>query len=119
MNKTTHSFLGFDIPIDLMLKTGGGPENFDAIALHHRNFMLENLNLQENQSILELGCGIGKDAIHLATLGPQISSYVGIDIIYDSILWAKENITSKHPNYVFVHNDIKDQLHNSSGERGK
>ena len=114
--KNTHKFLGFQIPIDLLLLTGGGPETFDETALHHRKLLFKYLDLKSTDLVFELGCGIGRDAIHLAKLEPTIGRYVGVDIIQDSITWASANITRKHPNFLFYHNNVRDQLHNPSGK---
>jgi cyclopropane fatty-acyl-phospholipid synthase-like methyltransferase len=111
----THKFLGFKIPLDLLLLTGGGPETFDEIAYHHRKLLFRHLDLKSNDVVLELGCGIGRDAMHLARLEPHIGRYVGVDIIEESIKWCKANITKKYPKFEFFFNDVKDQLHNPFG----
>ena len=111
----SHEFLGFKIPLDLLLLTGGGPETFDETAIHHRKLLFKYLDPKPDDVLLELGCGVGRDAIHLAKLEPSIGKYVGVDIIENSITWAKTNITKKFPNFTFFHNDVEDQLHNPSG----
>jgi len=111
----SHKFLGFKIPLELLRLTGGGPETFDETAIHHRKLLFKYLDLKSNDVLLELGCGIGRDAIHLAKLEPGIGRYIGIDIIENSILWATANITKKFPNFEFFHNDVQDQLHNPYG----
>lgn len=111
----TFFFRGFEIPVRLMLLTGGGPENFEAISdLHMRNLDREH-GLRPGLRVLELGCGIGRDAIPLAErIGPS-GSYLGIDIIRDSIDWCTRNITAKYPNVRFHYDDVKDSLHNPGG----
>jgi SAM-dependent methyltransferase len=113
--QNSHHFLGFDIPLDLLMLTGGGPETFDETTYHHRNLLFRFLNLKLTDVVLELGCGVGRDAIHLAKLQPSVNQYIGIDIIKNSIIWAQLNITSKFPNFKFYHNDVQDQLHNPEG----
>jgi len=111
----TFFFRGFDIPVNLMLLTGGGPENFEVISdLHMRNLDREH-GLRRGLRVLELGCGIGRDAIPLAErIGPS-GSYLGIDIIRDSIDWCTRTITAKYPNVRFHYDDVKDSLHNPGG----
>jgi SAM-dependent methyltransferase len=111
----THKFLGFKIPLDLLCLTGGGPDTFDETALHHRKLLFKYLDFKSSDLVFELGCGIGRDAIHLATLKPAIGKYVGVDIIEKSISWASLNISKKHPNFRFHHNNVEDQLHNPAG----
>ena len=111
----TFSFRGFDIPVDLCLRTGGGPESFEAISdLHVRNID-EACGLRAGLDVLELGCGIGRDAIPLAEIIGAEGSYVGIDVIRPSIEWCAASITARYPNFRFVHHDIQDDLHNPAG----
>jgi len=114
----THAFRGFDIPIDLMGLTGGGPETFDAIAEGHLRNVEWYAGLAPDHSVLEIGCGIGRDAIPLtAKLSPS-GRYLGVDIVAPSIRWCTANITSRHPNFRFVQFDVQDELHNPEGTRG-
>ena len=64
--------------------------------------------------MLEIGCGIGRDAIPLTEIIHD-GLYVGIDIIEPSVDWCNGNITAKHSNFQFYHFDVKDQLHNNGG----
>jgi SAM-dependent methyltransferase len=106
---------GFDIPVELMLLTGGGPETFDAISRAHIHNLERLVGLDPDISVLEIGCGIGRDAIPLAKRLSKAGSYLGIDIIGPSIDWCNENIASRFPNFRFAHFDVRDQLHNPAG----
>jgi SAM-dependent methyltransferase len=111
---TTHHF-GYDIPTRLMNLTGGGPATFDASSLNHLATLQEHTPIAPDHAVLEIGCGIGRAAIQIASiLGPN-GSYVGIDIIKESIDWCTANIGARHPNFRFVHYDVADQLHNPGG----
>jgi SAM-dependent methyltransferase len=114
MAETFH-FRGFDIPVDLCHLTGGGPESFAAISdLHMRNLQ-DACGLAPGLRVVELGCGIGRDAIPLAEVIGPTGTYVGIDVMGPSIAWCAENITARYPNFRFVHHDIQDDLHNPGG----
>jgi SAM-dependent methyltransferase len=110
----THPFMGFDIPVDLMRLTGGGPESFDAISAAHIANLQREVGLQPQHCVLELGCGIGRDAIPMTRILTG-GRYLGIDIIKNSIDWCTANITRRYPNFQFAHFDVKDQLHNAGG----
>lgn len=116
-DQATYHHEGFDIPIGLMLKTGGGPDTFAAISNGHIANLRRFVGLTPDMAILEIGCGIGRDAIPLTTiLDPaQGGRYVGIDIIKPSIDWCVANIQKRHPNFIFHHMDIGDQIHNPGG----
>lgn len=109
-----HEFCGYRIPNTLIIKTGAGPTVFDQIALGHRLALEKWIGIEPNHDILEIGCGVGRDAMWLSkTL--TTGSYTGIDIIADSIQWCSENISRKHENFSFHHFDVADHLHNPEG----
>jgi SAM-dependent methyltransferase len=109
------AYAGYDIPVDLVRLTGAGPESFAAIADHHIEDLRATVGLEPSHSILEIGCGIGRDAIPLSQILSPQGTYVGVDIIKRSIDWCAANIGVRHPNFRFVHFDVKDQLHNPHG----
>jgi SAM-dependent methyltransferase len=111
----THHFKGYDIPVDLMEMTGGGPRNFDIISEAHVNNLRRFVGLVPTHTLLEIGCGIGRDAIPLTEILTE-GKYVGIDIIKRSIDWCTDNISKHHPNFKFYHYDVADQLHNGGGK---
>ena len=110
----THHFKGYDIPVDLMELTGGGPGTFDIISQGHIDNLRRWIGLAPEQIVLEIGCGIGRDAIPLTEILTE-GRYVGIDIIKRSIDWCRDNIARKNPNFAFYHYDVQDQLHNPAG----
>lgn len=117
-NKHSDDFFiyeGFQIPIKLMLLTGGGPNNFAEVAKAHIQNIEKFVGLASDFSVLEIGCGIGRDAIPLTKHLSGLGTYLGIDIIKQSITWCQNNISKKFPNFKFLHFDVKDQLHNPNG----
>jgi SAM-dependent methyltransferase len=111
----TTRFHGFEIPDELVLKTGGGPDTFELISDQHIRNVSSQHPLTTGLQVLEIGCGIGRDAIPLIELVGPTGSYVGTDVIRESIGWCQQNITALHPNFRFVWHDIHDSLHNPSG----
>ncbi len=111
----TFSYRGFDIPVHLIMLTGGGPEVFEEIANIHIRRVNDLIGYRPDAFVIEIGCGIGKDAMALTGILGETGRYLGIDIIKMSIEWCQENITPKHPNFTFVHYDVKDELHNPLG----
>ncbi|WJH39062.1 class I SAM-dependent methyltransferase [Aliirhizobium terrae] len=107
-------FKGYDIPLDLMMMTGGGPETFEEISNHHQRNLKKWAGLTPNHAVLEIGCGIGRDAIPLSEY-LTTGSYTGVDIIWRSIAWCQDNIGAKNENFHFIHYDVEDQLHNADG----
>lgn len=108
------SYKGYNLPIALIIKTGAGPTVFEQIAHGHRLALQKWVGIEPHHNILEFGCGIGRDAIwlsHELTTG----SYVGIDIIEESINWCRDNIQKDRPNFSFHHFNVADNLHNPTG----
>ncbi len=111
----TYHYQNFDIPIKLILLTGGGTDTFDAISKMHIRNIEKFVGLKPDFSVLEIGCGIGRDAIPLTKILSPNGNYLGVDIIRPSIDWCQKNITTRFSNFRFVHFDVKDQLHNPAG----
>lgn len=114
LSPKTHAFMGYEIPVELMLLTGGGPDTFAAISAVHIANLKRWVGLSPDHTVLEIGCGIGRDAIPLTQILKN-GRYVGIDIIGRSIEWCSKNISKRHPNFRFVHFDVSDHLHNKNG----
>lgn len=111
------SYLNFNIPVDLLNMTGGGTDTFEQISKGHMQYLSEQVGIGPSNCILEIGCGIGRDAIPLTRILNNNGSYLGIDIIGRSIDWCSNNITPQYKNFNFVHFDVEDQLHNPVGSK--
>jgi len=107
---------GYKIPVELVNLTGGGTETWHMISTGHMDEYKKYLPIDPNHAILEIGCGVGRDAIQLTKHLSEGGSYIGIDIIEPSIKWCQKNITPRFPNFKFLFFDIKSQIHNSSGK---
>jgi ubiquinone/menaquinone biosynthesis C-methylase UbiE len=112
---TTFNYKGFDIPLHLAHMTGGADDTFDRISKEHIGLAERAIALREGLSVLEVGCGIGRDAIPLIDRIGKTGRYVGIDIVAEMIDWCKAAITSAHPNFTFHHFDVADKWYNPSG----
>jgi ubiquinone/menaquinone biosynthesis C-methylase UbiE len=67
--------------------------------------------------MIDLGCGIGRDAFQLLNyLGPG-GRYIGIDVTRDSIVWCQKAITTKYPKFTFHHCDAVNELYNPFGAK--
>lgn len=108
-------YKGYRIPVPLVDLTGGGTDTWDVISRGHMEQYEKYAPIARNASVLEVGCGVGRDAIQLTEHLTSEGSYVGIDIIRPSIEWCQANITPRHPNFTFHYIDIQSQIHNSGG----
>jgi SAM-dependent methyltransferase len=111
----TYRFHEFDIPVPLINLTGGGIETWDAISQQHIGALRKFIALHWDDHVLEIGCGVGRDAIPLTKLLSPQATYLGVDIIEPSIQFCRSNITTRYPNFNFLHLNVDDKLHNPSG----
>lgn len=110
----TFLYHGYQVPVDLATMTGAGPESFEEIANKHFQSLQTHVGIYPSHNLLEIGCGVGRDAIPLSNYIRE-GSYVGIDIIKPSIEWCQKNITPNNASFLFYHFDVRDQLHNPNG----
>lgn len=118
MNETStplFHYKGFSIPVDLLMKTGGIVETWDSVSTGHLRQYQTYAPIQPHHRVLEVGCGVGRDAIQLIDVLKDNGEYFGMDIILPSIEWCQKNITPKHPNFKFFYYDIQSQIHNTDG----
>src|SRR6266571_7701862 len=110
-------YKGYRIPVPLVNLTGGGTDTWDEIASAHMEAYTRYAPIDPDASVLEIGCGVGRDAMQLTEHLSPGGRYIGIDIIRPSIAWCQANITPRHPNFLFHHLDIQSQIHNPGGSR--
>src|SRR3712207_4949571 len=68
--------------------------------------------------ILAIGSGYGRFAYGLLSSGFS-GRYVGMDIIRNRIEWLQEHFTPVQPNYVFIHDDVKNDHYNPKGLKSR
>ena len=111
----TFAFEGFEIPVDLAVLTGGGPETWEGISAAHMAAYARYTPLRTGSDVLEVGCGVGRDAIPLVPVLGERGSYLGVDVSGRSIEWCQQNITRRHANFRFHHLDIHSEFYNPQG----
>lgn len=111
-------YKGFQIPSHLISLTGAGPETFELIGKRHIELYDKFCGLGPEMTMLEVGCGIGRDALQLIEfLDRDKGRYIGVDVTRDSIAWCQDNITAKYPNFEFHHFDAENELYNPHGHK--
>lgn len=110
-------YKGFQIPAHLIALTGAGSETLEVIGKGHVERYKKYCGIEPDMTLLEVGCGIGRDAFQLIDyLSPQ-GRYIGIDVTRDSIIWCNNNITARYPNFQFHHFDAENELYNPHGAK--
>jgi SAM-dependent methyltransferase len=73
-------------------------------------------DLQSYHRVLDVGCGIGKQAVPLTRYLDSTGSYEGFDIVDHGIRWCQREITSRFPNFRFRHVDVFNKHYNPQGK---
>jgi len=73
--------------------------------------------LSSETSVLEVGCGRGRFPIAILRTMGDIKFYTGLDVDKRSIEWCHKYIGRQHPNFKFVHLNLKNERYNPRGEK--
>ncbi|MFW5498766.1 MULTISPECIES: class I SAM-dependent methyltransferase [unclassified Maridesulfovibrio] len=99
-----------DPPEDLHICFGGG--DFRGVGNKMIGFCRDKLNLQPDEKVLDIGCGIGRLAFPLLEYLSEEGGYEGFDTFPVGIKWCTENITPEFPNFRFQLVDIFNSTYN-------
>lgn len=92
-----------------------GGDDFEAAGQEFLHHFINLVHLQPDEKILEIGCGSGRMALPLTSYLSQTGSYSGMDITLEAIQWCQRHISSRHPNFQFLHADLYNQRYNPEG----
>ena len=92
---------------------GGG--DFKAIGGEFFRYFVELGRLQPHDTVLDVGCGIGRMAVPLMDYLKDGGRYEGFDIVKNGIQWCRKAITRRAGNFHFIHADIFNYAYNPTG----
>jgi SAM-dependent methyltransferase len=72
--------------------------------------------LRPDETVLDVGCGIGRMAVPLTQYLSRASKYEGFDITGPQVRWCRHRISSRHPNFSFRVADIYNRCYNPRGK---
>ncbi|MBB5344283.1 methyltransferase domain-containing protein [Tunturibacter empetritectus] len=102
-------------PLHLMFDGPRSYEHFINMGNETLEFYKTAVGVKPADSILDIGCGIGRKTIPLLDyLNPE-ALYVGLDIDRRGIDWLLRNVTSENRRFVFLHLDIYNKFYNPKG----
>jgi SAM-dependent methyltransferase len=108
--------VGQGLPPKHLMDLVGGASSFHVAGAVMFNHLQQIARLKPNESVLDVGCGVGRTARHLTSYLTPEGKYRGFDIVLDSILWNQQNISSKFPHFQFSHADIFNGRYNPKGK---
>jgi len=100
-------------PDELNKFVGGG--DFNKVGNTFFHYFTELGKLQPYESVLDVGCGVGRMAMPL-TKFLNNGKYEGFDIYPEGIKWCKDNIEFRFPNFHFNLIDIYNKRYNKNGK---
>ena len=100
-------------PERVFVGTGG---NFRNLGCTFVKALIKAVDLQPHSAVLDVGSGIGRLALPLTQWLSADTEYLGIEIVTEGVSWCIENITSRYPNFRFVHADIRNVYYNPTGQ---
>jgi len=111
MLKRTRWLDGGDEPPAFMDFSGGA---FIPLGNRLVQLMVERGGLVKGMNVLDVGCGIGRNAVALSKRFANNLHYVGFDIVRFGIVWCRKRFSGSE-NYRFIHADIYNSFYNPRG----
>lgn len=96
-----------------MIYTGYG--DFKKGSEEFLRYFVELCELRPTESVLDVGCGIGRIAIPLTKYLSSQGTYEGFDINPQGINWCRKKITPRYPNFRFRLIDVHNPRYNPRG----
>jgi SAM-dependent methyltransferase len=100
-------------PEELVAFIGG---DFKENGEHFFRLFTELGGLEQNERVLDVGCGVGRIAVPLTRYLNQEGSYEGFDIYKPLIDWCVKHISKQSPNFHFQLADIYSKQYNPAGK---
>jgi SAM-dependent methyltransferase len=102
------------VPPERMIFTGRG--NYTRIGQEFLKYFVELGHLEPHHRVLDVGSGLGRMALPLTDYLTEEGEYWGVEIVRLGVNWCRRRITSQHPNFHFVHSNVRNVHYNPAGD---
>lgn len=99
------------VPPQSMWWMVGAIDHFIEQGQAFSEYLIEHGDLNPGSSVLDIGCGLGKYAIHLAPYLSDGGRYEGFDVEWPSVEWCQLAITPRYPNATFRHTPLQSEMY--------
>ncbi len=103
-------------PLGQAILYGTDPQG-RAVGAEYLRYFRELGGLQPHHRVLEIGCGIGRVARALTGYLAAEGAYCGFDIVPEGIVWCRDHITPRHPQFHFEWADVRNRTYHPRGMR--
>lgn len=98
-------------PPQHMWRWVGPPDDFWTQGALLHEYLVDRSGITPSSSILDIGCGIGKHAVHFAKFLLPPGEYEGFDVEPQGIEWCNNAITPKYPHVNFRCVDVQSSMY--------
>jgi SAM-dependent methyltransferase len=78
-------------------------------------YFKELCDLSPQETVLDVGCGVGRKAVPLTKYLDENTRYEGFDIVQEGIDWCNKRISTRYPNFHFQLADVFNKRYNPQG----
>jgi ubiquinone/menaquinone biosynthesis C-methylase UbiE len=103
------------VPPGRLMFVGGTRSDFRAMGDKWVQTFIRLAGLKPSESVLDVGCGVGRMAASLSRYLNADARYEGFDIVREGIDWCQEHITPRFPRFRFQHADLYNKGYNPGG----
>ena len=88
-----------------------GSGDFVAQGKHQLKLLTTYADLKPENSVLDIGSGIGRTAFALKTYLNKNGQYEGFDVVKKGVVWCQKNISNEHANFNFKYVPLNNDLY--------
>lgn len=90
-----------------------GSGDFRKQGEHQLHLLKKYIDIQETDSVLDIGSGIGRTAVPLTKYLNTKGKYDGFDVVKKGVDWCNKNIHKRYSNFNFKYVPLHNSLYNS------
>ncbi len=96
-----------------------GSGDFIMQGIHQLELLKTHINLKQDDSVLDIGSGIGRTAVALTEYLTIEGSYEGFDVVEKGVKWCRHKIGEAFPNFKFSYVPLNNDLYNKNKVEAK